>query len=142
MEGVGEAPCARATNVRAGARYKRPLLAATILGPLLLLACCLLKFVAHPETLVVKPRQSKPSSVIKPSTRTKLGSKCHRSTRDASTFRTIVLSLKRGSKRPFLDSTSAIERPGRLEITQSLLHVMQICSPVILSYVDAKSEAQ
>ena len=34
MEGVGEAPCARSTAVRAGAPSKRPLLAATILGPL------------------------------------------------------------------------------------------------------------
>ena len=32
MEGVGEAPCARSTGVRAGAPYKRPLLVSTILA--------------------------------------------------------------------------------------------------------------
>ena len=46
-----------------------------LLACLLLACCCLLKRVAHPWTLKggVKPRQGKPSSVIKSGTRTELG---------------------------------------------------------------------
>ena len=51
-------------------------------------------------------------------------------------------SLKRGSKRPFLDTKSAIERPRRLDLAQSLLHVMRICLRVILSYFDARSKTE
>ena len=58
-------------------RHKRDVVPACLL--LLLLACLLLNRVAHAETLsrVVKPRQGKPTSVIKPFTRTALGSRCH-----------------------------------------------------------------
>ena len=49
--------------------------------------------------------------------------------------RTIV--LKRAQKRPFLETKSAVERARRLETARNLFLVMGVCSPVVLSYLDA-----
>ena len=53
----------------------------------------------------------------------------------SSVFRTIV--LKTAQKRPFLDTKSAVERASRLKKKQNLFVVMRLCSPVVLSYLDA-----
>ena len=47
---------------------------------------------------------------------------------------------KTAQKRPFLDTKLAIERARRLETAQNLFVVMRICSPVVLSYLDAGFE--
>ena len=116
--------------------------------------CLLLTGVAHPETLsrVVKPRQGKPSSVIKTFTRTELNSTCHCCICDTSLATLVIVlsfqgdrpenSLTNAPKWPFLTTKSAIERARWLQKAQIPLHVMRICSPVSLSYLDANFESQ
>ena len=48
--------------------------------------------------------------------------------------------MKTAQKRPFLDTKSAIEQARRLEMARSLFVVMRVCSPVVLSYLDAGFE--
>ena len=50
--------------------------------------------------------------------------------------------LKRARKRPFLDTKSAIERARRLKTARNVFVVMRVCSPVVLSYLDAGFEPQ
>ena len=45
--------------------------------------------------------------------------------------------LKTSQKRPFLDTKSAIERARWLETARNLFVVVRVCSPVVLSYLDA-----
>ena len=47
---------------------------------------------------------------------------------------------KTAPKRPFLYTKSAIERARRLKNAMKLLVVMRLCSPVVLSYLDAGFE--
>ena len=47
-----------------------------------------------------------------------------------------------GSKRPFLDTKSGLERPIQPEIPQYVFVVMRICSLVFLSSLDASFESQ
>ena len=56
----------------------------------------------------------------------------------SSTFRTIV--LKTAQKGPFLDTKLAIEWARRLETARNWFVVMRLCSPVVLSYLDAGFE--
>ena len=53
-------------------------------------------------------------------------------------FQAIVLKIP--PKRPFLDTKSGIERARRFETTQNLFAVMRICSPVVLSNLNARLE--
>ena len=48
--------------------------------------------------------------------------------------------LKIAQKRPFLDAKLAIERARRPETARNLFVVMRVCSPVVLSYLDAGFE--
>ena len=50
--------------------------------------------------------------------------------------------LKIAQKRPFLDAKLAIERARRPETARNLFVVMRVCSPVVLSYLDAGFEAR
>ena len=52
----------------------------------------------------------------------------------------MTIVLKTALKRPFLDTKSAIERARRPKTAQNLFVVMRICSPVVLSYLDAGFE--
>ena len=47
---------------------------------------------------------------------------------------------KTAQKRPFLDTKSSVERARRLEMQRNLFVVMRLCSPVVLSYLDARFE--
>ena len=47
---------------------------------------------------------------------------------------------KTPQKWPFLDTKSAVERATRLKTQRNLFVVMHICSPVVLSYLDAGFE--
>ena len=58
--------------------------------------------------------------------------------RSSRVFGTIV--LKTAQKQSFLDTKSAVERARRLETARNLFPVMRLCSPVVLSYLDAGSE--
>ena len=58
--------------------------------------------------------------------------------RSSLAFRTIV--LKTAQKGAFLDTKSAIERARRLKTAPNLFVVMGICSPGVLSYLDAGFE--
>ena len=52
----------------------------------------------------------------------------------------MTIVLKIAPKRPFLDTKSAIERARRFEMAQNPVVVMRVCSPVVLSYLDAGFE--
>ena len=51
-----------------------------------------------------------------------------------------MIVLKTAQKRPFLDTKLAVERARRLKTQRNLFVVMRICSPVVLSYLDAGFE--
>ena len=53
-----------------------------------------------------------------------------------------MIVLKTAQKRPFLDTKSAVERARRLKMQRNLVVVMRLCSPVVLSYLDAGFEPQ
>ena len=48
--------------------------------------------------------------------------------------------LKTATKRPFLGTKSAVQRAKRLERARTEFVVMRLCSPVVLSYLDAGFE--
>ena len=50
--------------------------------------------------------------------------------------------LKIAQKRPFLDAKLAIERARRPATARNLFVVLRVCSPVVLSYLDAGFEAR
>ena len=52
----------------------------------------------------------------------------------------MMIVLKAAPKRPFLDTKPAVERARRLETAQNLFVVLRVCSPVVLSYLDAGFE--
>ena len=51
-----------------------------------------------------------------------------------------MIVLQTDQKGPFLDTKSAVAWARRLEMQRNLVVVMRLCSPIVLSYLDAGFE--